>query len=67
MLILGGYLKVREYMYTQIIIWVGTILNHTDARVIFPIYEGSFLVYKPEWNWHKKTVKYPFPRWYHKK
>ena len=27
-LVFGGYLKVRESLYTQVIIWVKTILNH---------------------------------------
>ena len=27
-LIFGGYVKVRESLYTQVIIWIKTILNH---------------------------------------
>ena len=37
-----------EYLYTCIIIWVNTILNHIDTRVILPMYEGSYMVYVPE-------------------
>ena len=34
-LIFGGYVKVRESLYTRIIIWVNTILNHIDTKLIF--------------------------------
>ena len=33
-LIFGGYLKVRESLYTQVVIWVNTILTMNDTRVI---------------------------------
>ena len=33
-LIFGGYVKVRESLYTWVIIYVNTILNHIDIRVI---------------------------------
>ena len=33
-LICGGYVKVGESLYTQLIIWVKTILNHIYARVV---------------------------------
>jgi hypothetical protein len=33
--IVGGYVKVRESLYTRVIIWVSNILNHIDSRVIF--------------------------------
>jgi hypothetical protein len=33
-LIFGSYVKVRESLYTRIIIWVDTIPNHIDIRVI---------------------------------
>ena len=32
----GGFLKLREFLYTQVIIWVITILNHIDAMAILP-------------------------------
>jgi hypothetical protein len=41
MLIVGGYVKVRESLYTQITIWVNTILSHIDTRVVLHRYESS--------------------------
>ena len=35
-LIFGGYLKVRESLCTQVLIWVNTILTISDTRVILP-------------------------------
>ena len=40
-LIYDGYVKVRESWYTQVIIWVNTILHHSDTRVILPRLGGS--------------------------
>ena len=48
-LICGGYVKVRESVYIQITIWVRTILNHIEISAILPKYEGSCMVYRPEW------------------
>lgn len=41
----GGYVKVREYLYTWITIWVNANLDHIDTRVVFPRYEGFYMVY----------------------
>ena len=38
-LIFGGYIKVRESLYTLIIIWFNTFVNHIDTRAILPRYE----------------------------
>ena len=35
----NGYVKVREFLYTQDIIWVNTILNHIHTKLILPRYE----------------------------
>ena len=35
-LIFGGYVKVKESLYTRVIIWVNTILNHIDTSTILP-------------------------------
>ena len=35
-LLFDGYIKVRESLYTQVIIWINTILNHIDTRTIYP-------------------------------
>ena len=32
--IFGGYLKVREALYTQLIIWVNIVQNHIDTMEI---------------------------------
>ena len=52
---LGGYVKVRESLYTHVIIWFNTILHHINTRAILPRYEGSSMVYGPEW--YQKFVK----------
>jgi hypothetical protein len=48
---------VRESLYTQIIVWVDTVLNHIDTRMILPEYDNSCMVYTPEW--------YPKPKYRH--
>ena len=30
----GGYLKLRDFLYTQIIVWANGIQNHIDAWAI---------------------------------
>ena len=47
-LIFDGYVKVSESLYTQVIIWVNTSLNHIDTREILPGYQASCMVYRPE-------------------
>ena len=49
MLIFGGYLKVGKSLCPWVITWVNTILNHIDARATLPRYDGSCMVYRPEW------------------
>ena len=46
-LIFGGYVKVRESLYTQVIIWVNAILNYIDTRLTLPRYESSCMIYRP--------------------
>ena len=48
--IFGGHLKVRESLYTRVIIWVNTTLNHFDTRAILPEVESSCMVERPKWN-----------------
>ena len=60
-LIFGEYVKVRESLYTQVIIWVDNIMNHIDTRVILPRYEGLYIVYRPKWYQKKNTIKYSYP------
>ena len=58
MLIFNGYFKVRESLYTQVVIWVDLILNHVDTRAILLEYECSCMVYKPK-GYHGRRKK-PF-------
>jgi hypothetical protein len=59
--IFGGYVKVREALYTQVIIWGNSILNHIGTRAILPGYEGSCMVSRLEWHQNKNTGKYTYP------
>ena len=52
--IFGGYVKMRESLCTQVIIWDSLILNHIYIGVIFPRYEGSCMVSRA--NWYKYTL-----------
>jgi hypothetical protein len=44
----GGYLKIREYLCMQAIIWVNTIQNHIDIWLILPRYVGSCMTFIPQ-------------------
>ena len=44
-LISGAYFKMKESLYSQIIVWVNTILNHIDTSTILPRYEGPCMVH----------------------
>lgn len=41
MSIFGGDVKIRESLYTRVIIWLNIILNQIDTKEILPTYEGS--------------------------
>ena len=47
-LIYGGYVKMRESLYTQVVIWISTILNHFDTRTNMPRYQDFCMVYIPK-------------------
>ena len=64
MLICGGCFKVGESFYTQVIVWVNTILNHIDTRTILTKYEGSCMVYRPKWYRIQKYHQIPISYWY---
>ena len=51
---LKEYVKVRESLYICVVIWVNTILNHTDTGSLLPRYVGSCVVYRPERYWKQK-------------
>ena len=42
-----GTLKVRESLYTSIIIWVNDILNHIEIRIISPKYKDLYMLCRP--------------------
>ena len=48
-LVFSGYVKVRKYLYKQVISWVIVILNHIDTKAILHGYSGSSMVYIFEW------------------
>ena len=49
LLIFGRYVKVRESLYVQVVIWIDTMsLNHINTRVILPRYESSSMIYRPK-------------------
>ena len=48
-LIFGEYVTVRESLYTRVVFWLNTILNHIDTRTILPKYEGCCMVHRPKW------------------
>ena len=54
------YLKVRESLYTQVIIWVNTNPNHIDTRKTLPRYENSCMI-DPNGIENKNDLKYPYP------
>ena len=65
-LIFGGYVKMSESLYTRVIIWVITILYHTEIRVVLCRYEGSCIVYRSKWFWKQKCHQILIPYWYQK-
>ena len=62
-LTIDGSVKVREFLHTRVIIWVNTILNHIDIRVILPKYEDPCMVYVREWYQKQKYRPTPIPYW----
>ena len=60
----GGYVKARESLYIQVIIWVNTILNHIDTKAILPSYEGLCMVYWLKWYWKYAYCRIPILYWY---
>lgn len=64
----GGYVKVREYLYTWIIIWVNVIVdNIIDTSMVLPRYKGYCMVYKPDWYKKEEYHQIPTPYRYWKK
>ena len=46
----SGCVKVREFLYTQVTIWVNVIRSHIDITTILHTYEGSYKVFRPKWT-----------------
>ena len=66
-LIFGGYVQVRESLDILTIFWVNIILNHIVARVIWPRYEGSCVLYRSKSLRKEKYCQIPISYWYQKK
>ena len=47
-LIFGGYLKVKESLNTQVIIWANIILKHIDTKRAIPKYVSFRMVSRPK-------------------
>ena len=62
-LIFGGYVKVRESLHTRISVWVNTILYHIDIMVILLTFEGSCMLYIPEWYQEHEYRQIHIPYW----
>lgn len=51
-----GYHKIKESFYTRV--WVNTIfIYYINTREIFPKYEASCAVHRPQWYWKKNKNK----------
>ena len=61
----GEYLKVRESLHTQFIIWVNS-LNHVDTRVISPRSEGFWIAYRPKVYQNQKYHQIAIPYYFKK-
>ena len=48
-------------LYTQVIIWVTTVLNRNHITMLLPRYEGSCIAYSPNGVSNKITFQYPYP------
>lgn len=59
MSIFGGDVKIRESLYTGVIIWLNIILNQVDTKEILPRYEGSNI--DPILSKTKKYHQLPIP------
>ena len=61
-----GYIRVRESLYTQVIIWINIVLNHIETIVNLPRHEDSCMGYIPLNVIKKQPIKNPMPYWYQK-
>ena len=57
---MGGYVKVREILYTRVIIWVNAILNHVVNKAILHMHESSCMIKDSNGIENKNTIKYPY-------
>lgn len=58
-LYLVGIVQVKEFLYTQVIIWVNISLHHIDTRVIMLRHEDYCKAYRPQgYGKKKKLVKH---------
>ena len=68
-MIFDGFVKVRESLFTRVIIWFNSILNHIDTRIILLGMKILALYMDPghEWYWKQKYQWMPTPYSYQKK
>jgi len=59
-MLFGGYVKVRDRLFFQVIKCINTILNHINTKQLLPRYEGSCVVFTPKWYRSTNTIKYPY-------
>ena len=52
---------MKESLYTQLITWVNTILNHIGNCVVLPGYQGHCKAYGPQWYANQNILEYPYP------
>ena len=55
----GGYVSVRESLFTQVLTWVNTILNHIDTRAFCLGIKVLAWDIDPNGIENKNTVKSP--------
>ena len=63
---LVGMSRWEALCILEFVIWVNTILNHIDTRVILPKYESSCMVHGPEWYQKQKSCQIPISYGYQK-
>jgi hypothetical protein len=52
---------LREFLFTQVIIWVNTTLNHIDSGALLPRYKALARLTDPNGLENKTSVTYPNP------
>jgi hypothetical protein len=61
LMVFGGYVKARESLFTRVMNWVTTILNHIDTWMVLPRCEGVCMVHRPKVYRKQKYRQYRYP------